>query len=64
MIDKNTSFFKTIVGGDIDVTICYDGVLLVDGKEVINIFDIVRQINDKLLDEIDNMYHDFFYDIS
>ena len=60
MIDRETSFFEKTVSEDIDVAICYDGILLVDGKEVVNIFDIARQINDKLLDTIDNMHSDFF----
>jgi hypothetical protein len=53
MVDSNTSFFNTTVSEDIDVTICYDGVLLVDGKIVCNIRDVITQITDKLLDEID-----------
>ncbi len=55
MDDRETSFFKQTVSGDIDVAICYDGVLIVDGEQVVNIFDVVRQINDKLLDAVDSL---------
>lgn len=53
MIDRLTGFFETTVSGDIDVTISYDGLLLVDGREVTNIFDQVRKLNERLLDEVD-----------
>lgn len=55
MIDRETSFVEKTISGDIDVTICYDGILLVDGREVCNIFDITRQITNQLLDEIDDL---------
>lgn len=53
LIDRLTGFFETTVSGDIDVTISYDGLLLVDGREVTNIFDQVRKLNERLLDEVD-----------
>jgi hypothetical protein len=55
MIDRLTGFLEQTVSGDIDVSICYDGVLLVDGTEVCNIFEVVKKINDALLDKIDNL---------
>jgi hypothetical protein len=55
MIDGETSFYSTTVSGDIDVVVCYDGVVMVDGKEIFNIFDITTAINDKLLKEIHNL---------
>jgi len=55
MIDRETSFFETIVSHDIEVAICYNGLLLVDGREVCNIFDIVRDVNNRLLDEVDDL---------
>ena len=55
MIDRNTTFLDKTVSGDIDISICYDGVLVVDGRVICNIFDTVRQINNKLLDEIDKL---------
>lgn len=54
--DRNTGFFETVVSGNIDVAICYDGTLIVDGREVTNIFDIVKQTNEKLLDVLDEAY--------
>lgn len=54
--DRETSFFETTVSGDIAVDICYNGMLIVDGKEVCNIFDIIKQLNDKLLDVVDSLY--------
>lgn len=57
MVDRNVSFFKKTVSGDIDVSICYDGVLIVDGVEVCNIMDFPKSINGKLLDLIDG-FHD------
>jgi len=55
MIDRETTHFSKVVSGNIEVDICYGGLLLVDGREVCNIFDVVRQINNRLLDEIDEL---------
>lgn len=55
MIDRNTSFLETTVSGNIDVSICFDGVLLVDGHEVCNIFDMTKNINEAILDKIDEL---------
>lgn len=56
MSDRDTAFLEKTVSGNIDVAICYDGVLVVDGVEVCNIFDVIKQLNDKLLDAIDSLY--------
>lgn len=55
MIDRDTAFFESIISDDITVGICYDGMLLVDGRKVCNIFVIGRQIHDRLLDVIDDL---------
>lgn len=55
MIDRETSFFESVVSENICVDICYDGLLLVDGREVCNIFDVVRNMNNRVLDEIDEL---------
>jgi hypothetical protein len=48
MIDGNTAIFTKFVCGDIDVTMCYDGVGIVNGEIVFNIFDSARTINENL----------------
>jgi hypothetical protein len=55
IVGREWSYLNTTVNGDIDVVISYDGVLIVDGREVCNIFDIIKQINDRLLDEVDEL---------
>lgn len=56
MPDRDDAFFEKTVSGDIDVSICHDGMLYVDGREVVNIFDIIKKLNEKLLDAIDCLY--------
>lgn len=55
MIDRYTSFYKRIISGDIDVTVCHDDIVLVDGQEVFNVFDMTKSINERLLREIDTL---------
>lgn len=53
IVGREWTYINETVSGDIDVAICYDGSLIVDGNEVCNVFDVIKRMNSRILEEMD-----------